>query len=66
MFSGLGVGYDALEDSTPQRVSLLYMLDGSIPVTDIYSIYGVFSGARDHSGNQVGDSVRFNFSFSDG
>lgn len=66
MFSGLGVGYDALEDSTPQRVSLLYMLDESISVTDIYSIYGVFSGARDHSGNQEGDSVRFNFSFSDG
>lgn len=65
MFSGLGAGYDPLTDSTPQKVTLIFMVDDLISIDDIYSLYGIFpSPVNVNSGATTSDAMRFNFSFS--
>lgn len=58
MFSGLGVRYEELSTSTPQRVSLVYMINDTISINDIYSLYGLPPHPNDDT-----DPIRFSFSF---
>ena len=65
MFSGAGVGFGNLQPQTEHHITLFYMVN-DMELKDIYSIYGATDApVHQDTGAQVGEAMKFNFSFSE-